>query len=127
MITLGAKIRKLRELKDLKQEYMADRLGISVTAYGKMERDETNIGAERLEQIANVLGMSPEDIEAFDEKMIFNVNNNDGTYNNTNNNGGTITINFPQELKQLYEDKIQLLEEMNEYLKKEIEKLKSSS
>lgn len=124
MTTLGAKIRKIRELKNLKQEYMADRLGISITAYGKMERDETNIGAERLEQIANVLGMSPEDIQAFDERLIFNVmHNKDGTYNN--NNGGTHYYQFPQELKQLYEDKIRLLEEMNDYLKKEIARLKS--
>ncbi len=111
---------------------MADRLGISVTAYGKMERDETNIGAERLEQIANVLGMSPEDIEAFDEKLIFNVmHNKDGTYNN--NNGGTHYYQFPQELKQLYEDKVKLLEEnirlkdeKIESLQKEIKHLRSS-
>lgn len=60
-MTIGDKIRKVRELKSYKQEYVADRLGMSVTAYGNIERGESRLSFERLEQIARVLeGTVPE-------------------------------------------------------------------
>jgi len=132
MSSIGTKIRKLRELKGFKQEYMADQLGISVGAYSKLERDETEVSHERLQQIAKVFDLSVPDILSFDEKLIFNVmHNKDGTYNN--NNGGTHYYQFPKELKQLYEDKVRLLEEnirlkeeKIESLQEEIKRLRSS-
>ena len=36
MIKTGNKIKKIREYKDYTQEYMAQRLGLSITAYGKI-------------------------------------------------------------------------------------------
>ncbi|WP_081469280.1 helix-turn-helix domain-containing protein [Runella slithyformis] len=38
MKSVGIKIRKLRELQDLTQEYIATKLGMSQTNYGKIER-----------------------------------------------------------------------------------------
>ncbi len=40
---------------------MAEKLGISVTAYGKLEREESEISMERLTQIANALEISPQE------------------------------------------------------------------
>lgn len=129
MTTLGTKIRKLRELKNLKQEDMADRLGISVTAYGKIERDETDVSMERLEQIAKALDLSVQDVLAFDEKVLFNFLSTASQcgYNYSINNYG---INDNE--RKLYEDninllkeKIQSLEQNVESQKKEIERLKS--
>lgn len=54
-MTIGDKIRKVRELKSYRQEYVAGRLGMSVTAYGNIERGESRLSFERLEQIARVL------------------------------------------------------------------------
>jgi transcriptional regulator with XRE-family HTH domain len=106
----------------LKQEDMAEKLGISVTAYGNIERDETDISHDRLEQIAKVLDLSIQDLLAFDEKRVFNfINNND---NSNQNVGATYFQNFPEELRKLYEDKIKLLEDKIEYQSKEIERLK---
>lgn len=119
MNTTGNKIRKIRELKSLKQEFMAEELGISVAAYSKLERDETNLSDERLEHIAKVFDMSVEDILAFDEKQVFNfINNHD------NNNVGPYYNNLPEDMKKLYEDKIKLLEDKIDYLTTEIERLK---
>ena len=102
---------------------MAELLGISQSSYSKIEKDETEISHERLEQIAKVLELSIQDILAFDEKMFFSI------MNNTNSAGlGYVVYNnvqlTPNE-KKLYEDKIKLLEEMNDYLKNELEKFKS--
>jgi DNA-binding XRE family transcriptional regulator len=45
---LGEKIRCIREIQGLTQQNMADALGITNTAYAKMERGETKIKPERL-------------------------------------------------------------------------------
>jgi len=123
MTLLGTKIRKLRELKNLKQEYVANALGISQRNYCKIENNEAALTHERLEDIANVLEISVKDILSFDESKVFNV-----MYNQ--NATGEIHIQHyhesPKEVNKLYEEKIRLLEEMNDYLKKEIERLKSS-
>ncbi len=118
MNTIGDKIRKIREIKNLKQDHVAELIGISPSAYGKLERDETSITHERLEQIAKVLELSVQDILGFDEKQVFNFINshNSGNYNTYNQ--------LPEDLKKLYEDKIKLLEDKIEYQAKEIERLK---
>jgi transcriptional regulator with XRE-family HTH domain len=122
MNTTGNKIRKIRELKNVKQEYMAEQLGISVAAYSKLEREETSLSDERLEQISKIFDLPVEDILAFDEKQVFNImHNQTGIHNN---NVGTHIYQFPEDMKKLYEDKIKLLEDKIEYLTKETERLK---
>ncbi len=106
---LGTKIRKLRELKGLSQENIATELGMSITGYGKIERNEVNVNVDRLEQISRILGVQVENIIGFDDKVAFNNYNNKihqqiGSYS------------MPIEMKQLYEDKIALLEDKIVYL-----------
>ncbi len=128
MATIGTKIRKIRELKNLKQEHVAEKLGISVTAYGKIERDETDISIERLDQIAKVLEIAPQDILAFDERMLFQFLSSASqcgyTYN-INNYGVTENERkLYEEKNQLLQDKICILDEKCDYLQKELERLK---
>lgn len=73
---VGEKIKKLRELKNYTQQHVADELELSLSGYGKIERDETDISISRLEKIAAVLGVDISSILNFDEKNIFNFNNN---------------------------------------------------
>jgi transcriptional regulator with XRE-family HTH domain len=64
---LGPKIKKLRELKNYTQDYMASRLKIGVTAYGNIERDMVKeMTVDRLLEIAEVLEMDFADIINFD-------------------------------------------------------------
>lgn len=70
-MTLGDKIRTFRVIKGYTQEVMSDNLGISPTAYAKIERDETDIPYSRLEQIAKTLETKVEDIVSFDKNIIF--------------------------------------------------------
>jgi transcriptional regulator with XRE-family HTH domain len=73
---IGDKIRKVRELKGYKQEYIADKLGMSVTAYGNIERGDSSLSFERLEEIATVLEVTVQDIlnipEQFNVQSIVN-------------------------------------------------------
>jgi transcriptional regulator with XRE-family HTH domain len=56
--TIGDQIRLQRTKKKLSQENMAAEIGISVTAYSRIERGQTNMSIGRLEQIGACLGVS---------------------------------------------------------------------
>lgn len=78
---IGNKIRSLRVLKELSQENVAEMLSISVTAYSKIERGETDVQLSRLSQIASVFKVSIEEILNFGDKIAQSFNGN-GTGNN---------------------------------------------
>lgn len=69
---VGNKIRKIRELRNLTQEYIAYQLDISQAAYHKIESDKTNITLNRLEEIAVILEVSVIEIITFEEYEILN-------------------------------------------------------
>jgi transcriptional regulator with XRE-family HTH domain len=92
-------------------------LGITQSAYSKMELGESEVSYSKLAKIADVLGLSPEEIMTFNEQMIFNV------MHNQTGNGFVINKGLTENEKKLYEDHIaHLLEEVN-YLKKVLDKL----
>jgi transcriptional regulator with XRE-family HTH domain len=66
---IGEKIRKIREFKGLKQETVAAKMGISVTAYGNLERGENGLSFQRLEEIATALEVSIMDIVSLSEQL----------------------------------------------------------
>lgn len=75
-MSIGAKIKRVRELKNMKQETLADKLSMSPSGYGKIERDETDLPYSRLEQIAKAFSMKTEELVGFDENCNINVINN---------------------------------------------------
>jgi transcriptional regulator with XRE-family HTH domain len=79
-MTVGTKIKKLRELRNYTQQYMADQLELSVSGYSKIERDESDLTISRLEKIAEVLDVDLRSILSFDENMIFNICDNAAPY-----------------------------------------------
>ena len=58
MKLLRENIRKIRELRNYTQAYMADQLGLSVSGYGKIERSDSDINLSRITQIAEILNVS---------------------------------------------------------------------
>ena len=114
-LKIGNKIKKLRELKNLTQDHMAKSIGITQSAYSRIELGETEITYSKLEKISEELGMKPEEIISFNESMVFNV------MNNQTGNGLVINNQVNDENKSLYEKLIQQLQEENNYLKKVIE------
>lgn len=51
------KIRALREIKQWSQEEMAEKLNMSLNGYAKIERGETRLTLDKLEQIAHIFNM----------------------------------------------------------------------
>jgi transcriptional regulator with XRE-family HTH domain len=118
---LGRKIRKLRELKQINQEQMAEFLNLSTAGYGKLERGEVKIDTERLEKIAKTLEVEVSDIYHFDEKAIFNIiQNNKGKSKN-----GYIVNHQSGKETELYERVIAEKDQTITALKNEITALKS--
>lgn len=99
---------------------MADRLDMSTSGYQRIERDDVAVSLERLEEIAKIFDMKPEDVLSFDEKYVFN-NYNGSSY--INHNSGESHFHFPEEMKKLYEDNIRLLTEQVKMQQKMIEML----
>ena len=53
-VTVGESIKLIRKQNGWSQEYIANRLGISIPALSKIETGVTDVNLSRLEQIANV-------------------------------------------------------------------------
>jgi transcriptional regulator with XRE-family HTH domain len=115
---IGHKIKKIRELKNLTQEHVSGLIGISQGAYSRIEIGESEISYSKLERIAEVFGMKPEEIISFNDSMVFNVMHNE------TGNGLVINNNQISDLeKSLYDQQIEQLKSEVEYLKKIIDNI----
>lgn len=69
-MSTNEKIRKLREAKAWSQEQMAEKLNMSLNGYAKIERGESKIYLEKLEQIAQVFDIDVVELMQSDGKNI---------------------------------------------------------
>ena len=69
---IGRKISRIRELRGMKQETLAEELGISQQSVSQMEQNE-NLEDEKLDKVAKALGVSKEAIKNFSEEAILNI------------------------------------------------------
>jgi transcriptional regulator with XRE-family HTH domain len=75
-------IKNFRELKKVTREHLASDLDISVSGYGKIERGEVDVSISKLYKIANILGVTLEQILNFEVASIFNYHDSQvQTYN----------------------------------------------
>ena len=116
---VGEKIRKIRELKGIKQEDIATALGITQTSYSKIERDETELSLSRLTDIAEKLEVKVEDILFWDPTAVFN----HSTVHSYQNFGTFHHHSLPVEEKNLYQKLLAVQEQQITALMKQIEML----
>ena len=69
-MSVNEKIRKIREAKDWSQEQMAEKLNLSLNGYAKIERGESKIYLDKLEQIAQVFDIDVVELMQSDGKNI---------------------------------------------------------
>ena len=69
MKVLAKNIRTLRHQYNWSQEDVARRLGISIPAFSKIETGITDVNLSRIEQIANIFGVSPVKLLADEEEL----------------------------------------------------------
>lgn len=112
MITIGNRIRKLRDIKNIKQDDIAKELGMSQSNYSRIENDEIKANDDALEKIASIFKMSKDELTNVDENTV-NFNNCSGSAYKVD-----VMHNYAisPEIKKLYDDKITLLEEKIKWL-----------
>ncbi|BFM43192.1 helix-turn-helix transcriptional regulator [Flavobacterium sp. CFS9] len=122
---IGRKISRIRELKDMKQEALAQALGISQQSVSTIENSET-IDEEKLKEVAKVLGVTVEAIKNFSEEAVFNYFNNiyDNDFSHSNGaiQSNNCSFNPLDKVVELYERLVQAEKDKNEYLEKLLNK-----
>lgn len=114
--SIAIKIRKLRELRNYTQAFMAEQLGIQQNTYSHLESGRSTIQDERLEQIASVLNVPVEELRTPDPFVI--------TMNQNHGNNGYVHIGSQQQhlvsegfVKQLADQLSQVIKDQSEVLK----------
>lgn len=64
------KIKFMRQAKNLSQEEMAEKLGLSLNGYANIERGETDVASSRIQQIAEVLNADFMELVSFGERNV---------------------------------------------------------
>ncbi|OXG07420.1 DNA-binding XRE family transcriptional regulator [Flavobacterium araucananum] len=129
---IGRKISRIRELRDMKQEALAQALGTNQQAISAIENSET-IDEEKLAEVAKALGVTVEAIKNFSEDNMINYFNSfhdnsftNGTAFSTNHyctfNPLDKLIEIFQEKEKLYERLLQAEKDKIEYLEKLLKK-----
>ncbi|AWK05057.1 transcriptional regulator [Flavobacterium crocinum] len=123
---IGRKISRIRELRDMKQEALAQALGTNQQAISAMENSET-IDDEKLVEVAKALGVTVEAIKNFSDEAAINYFNsfNEAVHNSHFGNNNHCTFNpldklmeTVEENKKLYERLLQSEKDKIEYLEK---------
>ncbi len=120
---IGRNISRIRELKDMKQEALAQAIGTNQQTISAIENSET-VDEQKLIEIAKALGVSVEAIKNFSEEAVFNYFNtfNDTVSNSSfgqgANNNYDCTFNPLDKVVELYERLVQAEKDKVEYLEK---------
>lgn len=80
---VNEKIRFLRESKNLSQEEVANRLGMSTNGYSKIERGETSLTIPKLEKIVEIFDTDILEVMSLGEKnvIVFKESGNNNSLN----------------------------------------------
>lgn len=118
---IGRKISRIRELKGMKQEALAQAMGVSQQTISSIENSES-IDEGKLGEVAKALGVSSEAIRAFSEENVINYFN---TFNDHSLSHGAFianncTFNPLDKLIESYEENRKLYERLLEAEKEKV-------
>jgi transcriptional regulator with XRE-family HTH domain len=117
------RIKFFRGLKGWTQEDMAEKLNMSVTGYGNIERGDTNVSLLKLEEVAKVLGIELQELFSSTGKVLISFGekpNNGDNYKFINSQDNTeLEIIIKQQNKEiaLLQKRLEDLEEIIRLLK----------
>ena len=121
---IGRKISRIRELRGMKQEALAQALGVSQQTISNMENSE-ELDEVKLGEVAKALGVSIEAIKNFSEDAVFNYFN---TFSDNSVNQGPIgahnicNFNPLDKVVELYERIVELEKERADVFEKLLNK-----
>lgn len=111
---VGEKIKTVREIKKLSQEDMAHKLGLTVSTYARLERGESRMYLQVLEEIAQILEMNVTDLLSVGEKNFVLIVGENGT---ATENCHTINNSLDTEtITALLKAKDEVIEQQKEHI-----------
>ncbi|KAE9535529.1 hypothetical protein A1D25_04600 [Ursidibacter arcticus] len=131
MTKINERIRILREEHLFSQEQIAEKMGISANSYGKLERGETKLTLDKLEQIANIFDLDVIELINSGEKTSYQIMHYGSGTNAFSISGSTKELLNENEKLQLIishkDEKIEHLQQEVNLLKEMLALLKSSN
>jgi transcriptional regulator with XRE-family HTH domain len=119
---IGRKISRIRELRGIKQETLAQELGVSQQTVSRIEASET-VEEDILTKVAKILDVQPEAIKNFSEEAIFNIIGN--TYNDHSSSlNYQCTFNPLDKLMEVIEENKKLYERLLQSEREKVEILR---
>ncbi|WP_337968657.1 helix-turn-helix transcriptional regulator [uncultured Flavobacterium sp.] len=119
---MGRKISRIRELKDMKQEALAQAMGTNQQAVSILENSET-IDDEKLKEVAKALEVSVEAIKNFSDEGVINYFNSFNNFNDNSSLNTQCTFNPLDKLIESHEQQIKLYERLVQAEKDKVEYL----
>ncbi|MDN3675146.1 helix-turn-helix transcriptional regulator [Flavobacterium branchiarum] len=117
---IGRNISRIRELKGMKQEALAQAIGISQQSISNIEGSES-VDDEKLKAIAEALGIPAEVIKNFSEEAVFNIiGNTIDIDNNSSAINSNCTFNPLDKLLESFEENKKLYERLVEAEKEKV-------
>lgn len=116
---IGRNISRIRELRDMKQEALAQAIGTNQQSISIIEGSES-VDDEKLKKIAEALGVPAEVIRNFSEEAVFNIMGN--TYHNDSSSikNYNCTFNPLDKLIEIIEKNEKLYERLVESEKEKV-------
>lgn len=126
---LHDKIRAMREMNQWTQEEMAEKLAMSANGYAKIERGQTKLNLEKLEQIAQIFNIDIVELITKEKPLFLLVGDNSHNYGSNyygsnemlvaENEKLKITISHLQEIISQKDNEISALKEIIALLKQQ--------
>lgn len=125
------KVRLMREMRQWTQEEMAEKMNMSLSGYAKVERGETKLHLDKLQQIAQIFDIDVVELISANEKGLFffmsgNSDCTTSTYYSGNeslmleNEKLKLIITHKEEMLAQKEKEIQILTEMLNLVKSNV-------
>ena len=92
-IIIGERIKRARKEKNITQEVLSEKMGVSIAFLSRVERGTTQINLKRLSQICSILGVS-------EGEILNGVSNNSASY---------LDSEFSSLLRTCHPDKVKLI------------------
>jgi transcriptional regulator with XRE-family HTH domain len=119
---IGRKISRIRELRNMKQEALAQAMDTNQQAISILENSEV-VEDEKLAEVAKALGVTVEAIKNFSEEAVINYfNSYYDTKDSIFNSGSHCTFNPLDKVVELYERLVQAEKDKVAYLEKLLNK-----
>lgn len=108
---IGRKISRIRELRDMKQEALAQAMGTNQQAISIIENSAV-LEEDRLLEVAKALGVSPDAIKNFSEEAVFNYFNSFNHFNESPAFNNSCTFNPLDKMLEVFDENKSLYERL---------------